>query len=170
MSPCSPGPSCLAIPPSDGSAGSTCENMDSGSSIALKRTRTLPPESSLIMSPAGWKSKHTSDEGEFQTRIVQLILLKKNPEGAIEELSKHFGVDKPDLRMGLPKGEKKALGCYVHREKTIYIADRDHLYDPYVIIHEFYHHLRHASASGKHRGTERHAREFALTFLRSSGM
>lgn len=109
------------------------------------------------------KSKPTSNEREFQTAIVRLIFLERDPERAIEELSRHYGVERPALRMGLPKGEKKALGCYVHRDKTIYIADRDSLYNPYVIIHEFYHHLR--NVSGKHRGTERHAREFAFAFL-----
>jgi hypothetical protein len=34
-----------------------------------------------------------------------------------------------------------------------------------VLIHEFYHHLR--NVGGKHRGTERHAKEFALSFLRT---
>ncbi len=109
------------------------------------------------------KSKPTISETEFQTRIVHLILVEKKPEEAIEELSDYFGVEKPNLRMGLPPGEKKALGCYVRRDRAIYIADSDHLYDPYVIIHEFYHHLRHVS--GKHRGTERHARAFAVNFL-----
>src|SRR5438093_12779139 len=72
----------------------------------------------------------------------------------------------PALRIGLPRGEKRALGCYVHREKTIYISSQEYLYDPYVLIHEFYHHLR--NVGGKHRGTERHAKEFALSILRTT--
>lgn len=111
------------------------------------------------------KSKPTLDEEKFRLRVVQLIFLKRDPERAVEELSTHYRVEKPTVRIGLPKGEGKALGCYVHRNKTIYLADTESFYDPYVVIHEFYHHLR--SVSGKHRGTEKHAREFALSFLRS---
>ena len=111
------------------------------------------------------KSKPTLDEEKFRLKIVQLIFIKKDPERAVEELSTHYRVEKPTVRIGLPKGEAKALGCYVRKNKTIYLADTESFYDPYVVIHEFYHHLR--SASGKHRGTEKHAREFALSFLRS---
>ena len=111
------------------------------------------------------KSKPLQDERDFQARIVRTIRLERNPEAAIEELSDHYRVKKPDLRMGLPKGERRALGCYVRKDNTIYISSQQYLYDPYVIIHEFYHHLR--NVSGKHRGTERHAEQFALGFLRS---
>lgn len=106
-----------------------------------------------------------SDDGEFRAQIVRQIFLDKDPEQAIEALSRHYNVERPSLRMGLPKGENKALGCYLERDKTIYISKQEYLYDPYVIIHEFYHHLR--NISGKHRGTEKHAKEFALSFLRN---
>ncbi len=105
-------------------------------------------------------------ELQFKTRIVELIRSQKNPEAAVNELSRHYRIDRPALRIGLPKGEKKALGCYVRRDKTIYISSIDYLYDPYVVIHEFYHHLR--NVTGKHRGTERHAKEFAVSFLESA--
>lgn len=101
----------------------------------------------------------------FQTQVVRLIRVEKKPDEALEVLSAHYRVEKPMLKMGLPKGENSALGCYVTREKTIYISTQEYLYDPYIIIHEFYHHLR--SVTGKHRGTERHARDFALEFLRN---
>lgn len=121
---------------------------------------------SSIMNRQESKSKLMSNEGEFRAKIVQLIVVRKDPERAVEELSARYRVQKPAIKMGLPKGEKRALGCYVRRDRTIYLADAESLYDPYVIIHEFYHHLR--SVSGKHRGTERHAREFALSFLKST--
>jgi len=108
-------------------------------------------------------SQDSSTETEFHQKIVQLISADKNPEEALDLLSSHYRVDRPQLRIGLPKGEKRALGCYVHRERTIYISSQEYLYDPYVLIHEFYHHLR--SVGGKHRGTEKHARDFALGFL-----
>lgn len=117
------------------------------------------------MNPQESKSKPTSDDSGFRAEIVRLISSDRNPEQAIEALSRHYNVQRPSLRMGLPKGESKALGCYLERDKTIYISKQEHLYDPYVIIHEFYHHLR--NVSGKHRGTERHAKEFALAFLRN---
>jgi len=111
-------------------------------------------------------SEASPDENIFRVRIVQLIRDERNPEAAVDELSAHYHIERPALRVGLPKGEKKALGCYVHRDKTIYISSHEYLFDPYVVIHEFYHHLR--SVLGKHRGTERHAKEFAIAFLRSS--
>jgi len=105
----------------------------------------------------------SGSEQKFQENVVRLILIDKQPEKALDLLSEHYRVERPILRIGLPRGEKKALGCYVHREKTIYISNSKYLYDPYVLIHEFYHHLR--NVGGKHRGTERHAKEFALAFL-----
>ena len=118
------------------------------------------------MSLPASKSKPTSTDTAFQQSVVQLIAIAKRPEDALDLLSEYYGVERPRLRMGLPSGEKRALGCYVHRDKTIYISSQEHLYDPYVLIHEFYHHLRHVG--GKHRGTERHARDFALAFLRTA--
>jgi Zn-dependent peptidase ImmA (M78 family) len=106
------------------------------------------------------------EEAEFQGNVVRLIAIERKPEEALDALCVHYRVERPVLRIGLPRGEKKALGCYVHRERTIYISSEDYLFDPYVLIHEFYHHLRHVG--GKHRGTERHARDFALSFLRSA--
>jgi hypothetical protein len=117
------------------------------------------------MSLPASKSKTTSTDLSFQQNVVQLIAIARRPEEALDLLCEHYRVERPLLRMGLPSGEKNALGCYVHRDKTIYISSQEYLYDPYVIIHEFYHHLRHVG--GKHRGTERHARDFALAFLRT---
>ena len=106
------------------------------------------------------------DEAAFQGRIVHLIAIERKPEEALDVLCAHYRVERPALRVGLPKGEKRALGCYVHRERTIYMSSEEYMFDPYVLIHEFYHHLRHVG--GKHRGTERHARDFALSFLRNA--
>ena len=109
------------------------------------------------------ESRNRIEEAEFQGNIVRLIAIERKPEEALDALCVHYRVERPVLRIGLPRGEKKALGCYVHRERTIYISSEDYLFDPYVLIHEFYHHLRHVD--GKHKGTERHARDFALSFL-----
>ena len=118
----------------------------------------------LSRSQSGRKNRF--EEAEFQEDIVRLIAIERKPEEALDALCAHYRVERPALRIGLPRGEKKALGCYVHRERTIYISSEDYLFDPYVLIHEFYHHLRHVD--GKHRGTERHARDFALSFLRNA--
>ena len=106
------------------------------------------------------------DEAAFQRKIVRLIARERKPEEALDALCSHYRIERPALRIGLPKGEKRALGCYVHRERTIYMSREEYLFDPYVLIHEFYHHLRHVG--GKHRGTERHARDFALAFLKNA--
>jgi len=39
------------------------------------------------------------------------------------------------------------------------------LLNPFVILHEFYHHLRSKSVDGTHKGTERGADKFALDFI-----
>src|SRR5437879_4768950 len=98
--------------------------------------------------------------------MERLIGMGKKPEKALEALCANNQGEKPTLGSVHPKGEKKALGCYVHEERAIYMSSEEYLFDPYVLIHEFYHHLRHVN--GKHRGTERHARDFALTFLRNA--
>jgi Zn-dependent peptidase ImmA (M78 family) len=122
--------------------------------------------SRLPLSPPQSGPRNELEEPEFQANIVRLIAIERKPEDALEALCEHYRVERPVLRIGLPRGEKKALGCYVHRERTIYISSEEYLFDPYVLIHEFYHHLRHVD--GKHRGTERHARDFALAFLRNA--
>jgi len=118
------------------------------------------------LSPSQPGPSNALDEANFQGKIVRLIAMERRPEEALDALCAHYRVERPALRIGLPKGEKRALGCYVHRERTIYMSSEEYMFDPYVLIHEFYHHLR--NVGGKHRGTERHARDFALSFLRNA--
>jgi hypothetical protein len=54
---------------------------------------------------------------------------------------------------------------YVSKEQRIYAMNSDILHNPFVILHEFYHHLR--SRSGVHRGTERYADLYAKRFIDS---
>ena len=91
-----------------------------------------------------------------------MILMKKTNE-AIKALSDFYKVEMPQLKVGMPKRYRKKIGCYVPKTKTIHICDREKLDDPFVILHEFYHHLR--TQHGKHRGTERHANKFATDFI-----
>jgi hypothetical protein len=63
----------------------------------------------------------------------------------------------------MPKGRRKNVGCYVARKRTIYVSNLHELNSPYVILHEFYHHLR--TYNMKHRGTEKHAERFAEDYV-----
>jgi hypothetical protein len=101
----------------------------------------------------------------FKAQIVLLILNGKTEE-AIEQLSKEYGVSVPSLRVGLPKGHKTtAYGCYAAQTQTITVLNSDILVNPFVIIHEFYHHIRSKGVDRMHRGTEGNADKFALDFI-----
>jgi Zn-dependent peptidase ImmA (M78 family) len=103
-------------------------------------------------------------EEQFRVLIVWLVLSGKAEE-ALERLGEHYGVDVPRLRVGLPKGHKaKAFGCYNTKDRTICVLDSDRLREPFVVLHEFYHHLRTA-VDAKHRGTEKRANDFARAFI-----
>ena len=100
---------------------------------------------------------------EMQARVVALILDSKTEE-AISVLSKWYKVSEPRLGVGVVEGKTKGVAAvYSQRRKEILAARREYLYNPFVMVHEFYHHLR--SISGKHRGTEKQADKFALEFI-----
>jgi len=98
----------------------------------------------------------------FKARIVHLILSKK-PDEALERLSEYYNVEAPKVKIGMPKGHVKNRGCYVPEKKIIHFSNYDAFCSPYVVLHEFYHHLR--TKSGKHKGTEKLADAFAKSFL-----
>ena len=98
----------------------------------------------------------------FKAKIVQMILMKENVE-AIKALSHHYSVDIPHLKVGMPKRYNKKGGCYVSKTKTIHVANQQYLDNPFVILHEFYHHLR--THDREHRGTEKYANRFAEEFI-----
>lgn len=104
-------------------------------------------------------------EEEFKVLVVATILDSKTEE-AIELLCDHYRVRVPRLRVGVFEGRTKGVAAvYSLERKEILAAKREYLYDPFVMIHEFYHHLR--SVSGKHRGTEKQADKFAADFVRA---
>lgn len=106
------------------------------------------------------------EEQEFKAAIVWLIANGKTEE-ALERLARYYGVCIPKLKVGLPKGHKvRTLGCYDARTKTISVFHSNALKEPFVILHEFYHHAR-TGIDTKHRGTERYANEFAGKFIRA---
>jgi len=104
-------------------------------------------------------------EDDFKALVVAMIL-DSRPEEAIATLSDHYHVAKPRLSVGVVEGRTKGVAAvYSLRRKEILAAKREYLYNPFVMIHEFYHHLR--STSGRHRGTERQADEFAVDFIQA---
>jgi len=105
-------------------------------------------------------------EQNFKALIVYLIL-NGETEKALEMLAKHYSVDVPKIKVGLPKRhKKKTLGCYNAKNKMISVLNSDALKEPFVILHEFYHHLR-TSLDRKHKGTERYADEFSKEFIQA---
>ena len=100
-----------------------------------------------------------------QARVVYLILSKRT-EDALQVLSNFYHLAPPEIAVGTVKGKRRtAYAVYVQKEKKIYAMDSEIFYNPFVVLHEFYHHLR--SSGGSHRGTERHANEFAQHFIKS---
>ena len=103
---------------------------------------------------------------EFEVLIVWLILNGK-VEKALELLAEHYSVNVPKIEVGLPKGrKKKILGCYNAKKGTIFVLNSDMLREPFIILHEFYHHLRTALDT-KHKGTEKYADKFAKEFIQA---
>lgn len=102
-------------------------------------------------------------EEEMKAAVVALILDSK-PEEALDVLSKWYRISRPRLGIGVVEGRTKGVAAvYSTRRKEILAANREYLYNPFVMIHEFYHHLR--SRSGRHRGTEKDADKFAIDFI-----
>jgi hypothetical protein len=108
------------------------------------------------------EQNETLEDGRFKARVVHLIVSGRTEE-AIEVVCRKFKVRPPSLRIGLPKGHKKALAVYTVESNTIQFADKDQFFDPFVVLHETYHCVR--SISGRHRGTEKNADRFALSYI-----
>ena len=101
----------------------------------------------------------------MQARIVHMILSKRT-EDALQVLSDFYHLKPPEISVGTVKGKRRsAFAVYVARHTRIYAMNSDILYNPFVVIHEFYHHLR--SRSGAHRGTEKYADLYAKGFIDS---
>jgi hypothetical protein len=100
---------------------------------------------------------------QMKASVVALILDSKT-EQALSLLSRWYRVSEPRLGVGVVEGKTKGVAAvYSQKRKEILAAKREYLYDPFVMIHEFYHHLR--STDGHHRGTEKQADKFALDFI-----
>ncbi|MCW4003349.1 MAG: hypothetical protein NWE95_05490 [Candidatus Bathyarchaeota archaeon] len=104
-------------------------------------------------------------QDKFKQAVVWLILSGRTEE-ALTLLSNNYKVRAPKLKVGLPKKHKiKAFGCYTAKNETISVLNSDALINPFVIIHEFYHHLRCKSVDKMHRGTEKNANQFAMEYI-----
>ena len=102
---------------------------------------------------------------QFKALIVSTIL-NSDPDLALDLLCEYYRIERPRLRVGVVKGRTKGvLAVYVARRKEILAASREYLYDPFTILHEFYHHLRYFD--NYHRGTEKYADRFAADFIRA---
>ena len=100
-----------------------------------------------------------------KAQIVSLIL-EKQTEKALEKLSKFYKIDTPQLSVGTIKGKRRTVyAVYVVSERKIYALNSDIFFNPFVMLHEYYHHIR--SKLGQHRGSERHANMYAKAFIES---
>ena len=88
-----------------------------------------------------------------KAKVVYLILNKRTEE-ALQHLSKFYKVIPPEITVGTIKGKRRTVyAVYVLREKKIYCSTSDIFYNPFVVLHEFYHHIR--TKGDIHRGSEK---------------
>jgi hypothetical protein len=98
-----------------------------------------------------------------KAKVVEMIL-NKNTEEALQSLSKFYKVDTPQIVVGTIKGKRKTVyAVYVQRESRIYCINSDIFYNPFIVLHEFDHHIR--TKGGVHRGSEKHANMYAKSFI-----
>jgi len=105
----------------------------------------------------------TKSQQAFHAKIVQLII-DGRVELALGLLSEHYGIVEPTVRVGTVKRHRRVLACYVEKERRIYFSNSDFLKNPFVVLHEFYHHLRSLGA-GSSRQVEKRADLFAANFV-----
>ena len=109
-------------------------------------------------------SNMSTDDLGFRAKVVALIL-SRDTEEALELLSQHYRVVKPKLKVGIPKRHSKNPACYVAKKRTIHVSRREILWNPHIILHEFYHHLR--NLINAQRGIEKYAERFAENYLQA---
>lgn len=100
-----------------------------------------------------------------KAKVVNMILNKKTEE-ALKNLSQFYKVIPPEITVGTIKGKRKTVyAVYVQRESKIYCINSDVFYNPFIILHEFYHHIR--TKGGIHKGSEKYANTYAKSFIDS---
>ena len=94
------------------------------------------------------------------------MILDKKTEEALQSLGEFYKVNPPQIVVGTIKGKRKTVyAVYVQRESRIYCINSDIFYNPFIVLHEFYHHIR--TTGGIHRGSEKHANMYAKSFVDS---
>ena len=102
---------------------------------------------------------------KMQALIVKLILNKRT-EKSLQLLSNFYSIQAPEVVVGTIKGKRKTVrAVYVGNQRRIYATNSEIFYNPFVMLHEFYHHLRFRGM--EHRGSEKSANKFALQFINS---
>jgi hypothetical protein len=100
-----------------------------------------------------------------KAKVVYMILNKKTEE-ALQNLSRFYKVTPPEITVGTIKGKRRTVyAVYVQRESKIYCINSDIFYNPFIVLHEFYHHIR--TKGGIHRGSEKYANIYAKSFIDS---
>jgi hypothetical protein len=111
----------------------------------------------------GFMSITISLDDLTKAKIVYMVLNRKTEE-ALQHLSKLYNVAPPEIVVGTVKGKRKTVyAVYVQNESKIYAINSDVFYNPFVVLHEFYHHIR--TKGGIHRGSEKNANKYAKSFL-----
>src|ERR671939_2171507 len=100
-----------------------------------------------------------------KAKIVYMVLNKRTEE-ALEYLSDLYNTITPEIVVGTVQGKRKTVyAVYVQKESKIYAINSDTFYNPFVVLHEFYHHIR--TKAGVHRGSEKNANTYAKSFIDS---
>ncbi|MFL6435531.1 MAG: hypothetical protein ACJ71O_17580 [Nitrososphaeraceae archaeon] len=98
-----------------------------------------------------------------RAKIVYMILSKQTEE-ALQHLSTFYNMAPPQIVVGTVKGKRKTVhAVYVQKESKIYATNSEIFYNPFVVLHEFYHHIR--TKAGVHKGSEKNANMYAKSFI-----
>ena len=108
-------------------------------------------------------SVNTHPDDFTKAKIVYMILNRKTEE-ALQNLSEFYNIPPPEIVVGTIKGKRRSVyAVYVQKEGKIYAINSDIFYNPFVVLHEFYHHIR--TKGGIHRGSEKRANAYAKDFV-----
>ena len=117
------------------------------------------------MSPSSFSSSRIQPDDITKAKIVHMILNRKTEE-ALQNLSRFYNVTTPKIVVGTIKGKRRTVyAVYVQKERRIYVINSDIFFNPFIVLHEFYHHIR--TRAGVHKGSEKHANMYAQSFLDS---
>jgi hypothetical protein len=114
---------------------------------------------------SSYSSSRNLPDDITKAKIVHMILNRKTEE-ALQNLSEFYNVTVPRIVVGTIKGKRRTVyAVYVQKESKIHVINSDIFYNPFIVLHEFYHHIR--TRAGVHRGSEKHANMYAQSFVDS---